>query len=211
MKHLYVSSAILLFITSPVAWSSETLSATNVPECEYHELTINALSTVNFVAAGNAQGSVKGSAAELANLTYTCANGTLEINTKPNVIITQGFTFTLQNRAIDQVTLNGAQSMKMTDLANKTFRLIMDGSGDFSATGKVEHLDVLLNGAAEVDLSALHATNSKVTVNGAGSAQVNVAATLNAEVNGAGTISYIGSPLALNQKVNGSGTITQEQ
>lgn len=210
MNFKHIGCMTFLLINGHTALANDALQEEKVPACDYHELVVNTLSTLNINATGNPQGMVQGDPSELKSLTYTCANGTLEINTKPNVTLTQGFNFTLKNGAIDKVTLNGSQSIVIKNLVRNDFGLIIDGSGEFSAEGKVEYLDMLLNGSAEVDLSGLHTINSKVTLNGAGSVQVNAVSTLNAEVNGAGTITYIGSPLTLNKQVNGSGTIDQE-
>ncbi|EPI6794948.1 GIN domain-containing protein [Vibrio vulnificus] len=174
-----------------MAFANGNLVESKIPTCDYTTLTINVPSTVKLVARGESSGSVKGVNKELDALKYSCSNGKFEISTKAKVAIKDGYMFELANGSLTKLTLNGA--------------------GKSSLLGQVEHLSVSLNGAAQVDASALESQTGKVKVNGSGLVRLNVSSELNAKVNGSGRIEYIGEPKSLEAKVNGVGSISLMQ
>jgi Putative auto-transporter adhesin, head GIN domain len=65
-----------------------------------------------------------------------------------------------------------------------------------------------MNGAGKMDLSQLEAVSALVTANGAGSIDVNSTGSLDATVNGVGTINYYGKPAKVTTAINGVGSIS---
>jgi hypothetical protein len=61
-----------------------------------------------------------------------------------------------------------------------------------------------------MDLSRLAAVNATVESNGAGNITVNVTGSLDARVNGVGTIRYRGGPSEVTTAINGVGSIAAE-
>lgn len=85
----------------------------------------------------------------------------------------------------------------------------VDGAASLSFSGQCGNCSAVLNGASEVDGSALATLDAKITINGTGDYIVNVRDTLEANINGAGNIKYMGNP-AITECINGLGTITQK-
>jgi hypothetical protein len=65
-----------------------------------------------------------------------------------------------------------------------------------------------MDGAGSLDLSRLEAVSATVTVNGAGSIEVNATGSLVATVNGVGSINYYGKPSKVTTAINGVGSIS---
>ncbi|MCE7698566.1 MAG: DUF2807 domain-containing protein [Methanobacterium paludis] len=65
-----------------------------------------------------------------------------------------------------------------------------------------------VNGGGEINARDLQSQTATVTINGRGSAIVDVVKTLKAIVNGGGSISYLGNP-QVTQQINGMGTVTK--
>lgn len=197
----------LLLSSSHLAFAGESFVETRVPECHYTELSVNVPSTIHMVAQGKPTGRVKGVASELKLLKYHCAKGVLYIDIRNNVLINQGFAFNLANGLLNRVTLNGAEQMQVTKLNTKTLDVTVNGSGRVVTIGKVESLNVSLNGAGYVNASTLEAKTGNIMVNGSGLIKVKLSDRLNASVNGAGSIEYVGQPSTLKKDVIGSGSI----
>lgn len=88
-------------------------------------------------------------------------------------------------------------------------RLKLDCSGaskmKFSGFAKVVNMD--LSGASDIFGYDLLAEDYEIDISGAGNAQINVSKRLSAEISGAGSVKYKGSPTEINQEVSGAGSI----
>jgi hypothetical protein len=82
------------------------------------------------------------------------------------------------------------------------------GAGRFAANGKVKLLRLKAEGVGEVDTKALDAERADVNFNGIGSVKVSARDTLNAIVNGMGSLTYFGRPRNVHKTVNGIGSVS---
>ncbi|ENS5608767.1 DUF2807 domain-containing protein [Vibrio mimicus] len=206
-----ISCLSVFLISGSLAFANENVVENKVPACDYTRLKINVPSTVKLVTRGESSGSVKGVDKELDALKFTCSNGKFEISTKDKVSIKEGFIFELSNGSVSSLTLNGEQKVDITELAAKSFTLVVNGAGSSILFGQVGDFNVFLNGAAQVDASSLKSQTGKIKVNGSGLVRLNVSSELNGKVNGSGRIEYLGNPQSIDTKVNGSGTISLVQ
>lgn len=111
---------------------------------------------------------------------------------------------------LGEVSIPGASDFSLEGLDNDAFKLNVEGASKFRASGETGRLDVTLNGAGLVDARQLNAASATVVNNGAGTITVRASDSLDATVNGVGTIDYYGDPKAVSPKVNGIGKITKK-
>ncbi len=111
---------------------------------------------------------------------------------------------------LSEVSIPGASDFSLEALDNDAFKLNVEGASKFRASGDTSKLDITLNGAGLVDARELRAEHVNVVNNGAGAVTVRASDSLDATVNGVGTIDYYGDPKAVNPKVNGIGRITKK-
>ena len=111
---------------------------------------------------------------------------------------------------LNEVSIPGASEFSLEGLDNDAFKLNVEGASKFRASGDTSKLDITLNGAGLVDARELRAERVNVVTNGAGTVTVRASDSLDATVNGVGTIDYYGDPKAVNPKVNGIGKITKK-
>lgn len=111
---------------------------------------------------------------------------------------------------LSEVSIPGASDFSLEGLDNDAFKLNVEGASKFRASGDTSKLDITLNGAGLVDARELRAERVNVVNNGAGMVTVRASDSLDATVNGVGTIDYYGDPKAVNPKVNGIGRITKK-
>jgi len=190
---------------------ADPMVESKVPNCSYQKLIVNVPSTIELVASGDSHGLVSGLESEINKLAYGCSDNTLRISTQDKALIETGFKFELTNGAIAKLVSNGSSVINITKLSQKEFELIANGSGKYSVTGKVENLDVKLNGSGKIELSNLVTQHGTAKVNGSGFIRVMATLSLKAKVNGIGRIEYSGSPEQLETSLNGKGSIIEAQ
>ena len=103
--------------------------------------------------------------------------------------------------------LNGATNASVTGFAGGKTSLILSGAGQIEASGTIDHVVAMVNGAGSLDLGHLVAHDAAVTVNGTGNVKVQASGRLDATVNGVGNIEYLGKPADLNTAIHGVGSI----
>jgi hypothetical protein len=108
---------------------------------------------------------------------------------------------------LNSLALNGAGHITVTGLAGGATSMVLSGAGDLEASGKLDTLTARLNGAGNADLSHVTAGSATVAVNGAGNLVVQATGSLDAKLNGVGSIHYIGTPAQLTTEINGVGSI----
>lgn len=83
----------------------------------------------------------------------------------------------------------------------------ISGSGSINLKGETKDVDLDLTGAGHAHCFDLLAENTKVDISGAGSAEVFASVRLDADVSGAGHVSYKGNASDVHQTVSGAGSV----
>ncbi len=112
---------------------------------------------------------------------------------------------------LDLVNSEGSGTIDIINLDSKRFRAIISGSGELTANGKADLLEIEINGSGDVRTDEVVAREVTVSINGSGSAEVNAVEVLDGEINGSGDILYVGRPDNVHSSVNGSGTIRKRK
>ena len=89
-----------------------------------------------------------------------------------------------------------------------SFKVSLSGMGNITVSGTVRNQDVSVSGMGSYRAGDLSSRTAVVSVIGAGSAVVRVSERLTANVNGPGTIEYIGNP-EVDASVSGTGSVRQ--
>ena len=106
--------------------------------------------------------------------------------------------------------LQSAGNVDVRDVAEEALLLRLEGTGNVTASGKVEKLEADLSGAGNLNASALEAGSAEVTLSGTGNISVHVTKVLDANLKGSGTITYAGSPKTVNETRTGTGNIIKK-
>jgi carbon monoxide dehydrogenase subunit G len=108
------------------------------------------------------------------------------------------------------IDVSGAADTRLEMAVQK---LTIDGSGasKMSFTGSATEVSMDLSGASEIFAFDMPAESYTISLSGAGTAEINVTKKLNAEISGAGTIRYKGSPSEISQDLSGAGSIKKVQ
>ncbi|MGZ7048508.1 MAG: head GIN domain-containing protein [Methanobacterium sp.] len=106
------------------------------------------------------------------------------------------------------LTINGAGNSTLNNLNAQTLNITLSGAGTIKTSGNVNEQNMQISGAGEYNAGNLTSKIATVTINGGGKSTVKVSDTLNAIINGAGQISYIGSP-KVTQQISGVGNVNK--
>ena len=101
----------------------------------------------------------------------------------------------------------GAGETILKNIQGERLDVSYQGAGSFTASGKVALLRMRAEGVGEINTKALEAERADVNFNGLGSVKVTAKDTLNAVVNGMGSLNYYGKPRTVNKTVNGIGSV----
>lgn len=104
------------------------------------------------------------------------------------------------------VTIDGTGSVELSGLDEPALALDVRGAGDIEASGTVDRLTAEIQGAADADLAELATRTTRVTVEGAGDADLSVSESLDVTVRGAGDVSYRGDP-EVRSDIQGAGDL----
>jgi uncharacterized protein YceK len=110
--------------------------------------------------------------------------------------------------ALEELVLSGSGAIGVTGLGTDALTVELSGSGQIAVEGEAARQTVSIDGSGTYDGSGLDSEDAEVRIGGSGSADVTVAATLLAVVEGSGTITYAGDA-AVQTEIDGSGTVTR--
>lgn len=105
------------------------------------------------------------------------------------------------------IRIKGSGDVTLYDLQQPVLDVGIQGSGDITAFGQVEHLDVEVAGSGDVDASELVAMSAELSVAGSGDIDAYVRQSVKARIAGSGDIVVRGNPPIRDQSVAGSGDI----
>jgi hypothetical protein len=136
--------------------------------------------------------------------------GKLVIEFKQGVSVDRvnDLTFRVSAKDFNSLEINGGAEADVKSLDTDQLTLVVNGAGAVKAAGRATQLTVTMSGTGAYTGEDLASQRASITNNGLGMAVVRVSDELNAEINGAGSIEYIGNP-RVTKSVNGVGVVRQ--
>jgi hypothetical protein len=104
------------------------------------------------------------------------------------------------------IEASGASDSKL-EIAVQKLRLDCSGASKMKFSGSATDVNMDLSGASDIFGYDLLAESYDIDISGAGNAQLNVSKRIRAEISGAGSVKYKGSPTEVDQSVSGAGSI----
>jgi hypothetical protein len=117
-------------------------------------------------------------------------------------IVTDG-RITVPELSIDA---SGASDSKL-EIGVQKLVLGSSGASKMKFSGFATRVNMDLSGASDIFGYDLLAEEYDIDISGAGNAQINVSKKIHAEISGAGSVKYKGSPAEIDQSVSGAGSI----
>jgi len=110
------------------------------------------------------------------------------------------------NKENIKMDVSGAGDINM-DVNAPAINAEVSGAGTVNLKGETKTFDLTLTGAAKAHCYELLSENTKVEISGAGDADVFASVKLDAEVSGAGSVTYKGGATNVAQQVSGAGSV----
>ncbi len=107
-----------------------------------------------------------------------------------------------------KMKIDGAGTMHFQEVIGDDLELIIDGAGSFDIGGSSNDLTIEKSGAATVKAFDLLSQTSTINSDGIGDIEVNVEMTLDAKIEGVGSVYYKGNP-TVHSTVDGLGRVIQ--
>lgn len=211
MRHTFhhfrsVLLPVLLAATAATAHADEQLRPlqpfTAIDSKGPLSITVEGGKTQSVTVSGNEQ-FVSRVATEVVNGELKISmkgKGALTVNGDPRIIITMP--------TLVKFIGEGAGETVLKNIQGERLDVSYQGAGSFTASGKVALLRLKAQGVGEVNTKDMSAERADVNFNGLGSIKVTAHDTLNAVVNGMGSLTYYGKPRTINKTANGIGSVS---
>jgi hypothetical protein len=118
--------------------------------------------------------------------------------------------YKLTVKSLNGIALSGSGSITGKALATDSMKIELSGSGEITTAGSTDHMEVVVSGSGNVHGEAFKNKDARVEIDGSGSATVAASERLDANINGSGSVEYIGDPIVSVSK-HGSGTVSKRQ
>ncbi len=108
---------------------------------------------------------------------------------------------------IETLEIGGAADVDIRGFEGGEFTYELHGAGDLFLEGRVDELEIELQGAGSVDARDLVAGTVEVDLCGAGSVKVHATESFRGDLSGVGSIDVFGDPRRVRERVSGIGSI----
>lgn len=136
--------------------------------------------------------------------------GTLYIEPQKNFSVRKAIRVRITAPNIQKISSSGASSFDVSNIKNEKLRIQNSGASNVNLSGQTVALELELSGASKADTEKLTAERVTINLSGAGKANVYASQELNADVSGAGSVTYMGDPKTVNRNVSGVGSISRK-
>jgi hypothetical protein len=130
----------------------------------------------------------------LPHLTSTVSDGRLHLRVDGAINPTKPIHYIVTVKDLSRIQLDGAGTVTATKIESPSLTVKIDGMGVVSLAGHADALNVSVDGAGNFDASKLSGRWAKVTLNGVGSGEVAASETVDARLDGLGSLGYAGDP-----------------
>ena len=203
-----LSGCNISIITTSKGVSGSGVSATETRDvAEFNKISIVGSGDVNVTVGGEDGLTITGDDNLLELIDCTVENGELTIQPSEAISPKTALVFNISVAQLTSVELSGAAAFDIQNVEGDSLEVELNGSGNLDATGSVTNLDIEVNGAGNVDLQSLNAENVTIELNGASSGSVFANQSIDAEINGVGTLTIYGQPDDVQKELNGLGRI----
>ncbi|MBD0370745.1 MAG: DUF2807 domain-containing protein [Pyrinomonadaceae bacterium] len=136
-------------------------------------------------------------------------NNTLYIKSEKSFNVKRSIKIRITTENLEGVNTSGASTITLEGVKNEQLVIETSGASKIDASGETKTLEIESSGASKVDVRDLRAARVKVSLSGAGHANVYASEEVNADVSGAASVTYYGEPKVVNKSVSGAGSINK--
>jgi hypothetical protein len=136
-------------------------------------------------------------------------NNTLYITSNKPFSVKRAIKVRITTGNLEGLSSTGASTVTLDGVKNEQLVIETSGASKIDASGETKTLDIESSGASKVDVQELKAARVKVSLTGAGRANIYASEEVNADVSGASQVTYYGEPKVVNKSVSGASAINK--
>jgi hypothetical protein len=107
----------------------------------------------------------------------------------------------------DTITVNGNDDKDLGRIDRERLNLIINGSADVRASGRVGELKLTLAGSGAARLDGMAVTDAEIALSGSGNARIAATGHVKVRITGSGNVRLLKKPTSLEQQTMGSGEV----
>lgn len=181
---------------------------------EFREVGVAGKADVDIQVGPTRSVVLEADAADLPHLKAEVKDGELHIGYEHNWFGAKGehgpYKAHITTPHLESFGLAGAGTARITGMEGKKAELKIAGSGEITATGKVDTLEVEIAGSGNIKVAELAAREAEVKIAGSGDAEVKASQDLEVSIAGSGNVSHVGQPAnGVKTRIMGSGRVSQ--
>lgn len=209
MKNFLLPLAAFGFLASSLLFAPAASADVETRKtATYNGIKLNIPCDLNITMGKNGDTTIDADKAVLPQITVAIENGILVISAKKPLQNLNRLVVNCSTAVLDNLTLEGACKANASGFTKGRLNVVSNGASTITLKGKLNWVDLILQGASTVKATELAADGAFVKISGAGTASVNTKDKLKVKIQGAGTVKYAGNP-KVEQEVLGAGTISK--
>jgi hypothetical protein len=173
----------------------------------FHALALSGIGAVSIRVGRPQSVAVRADDNLLSRIRTNVSGGTLQVDERGSIRPKQTIRLAIDVPTLDGLALSGTGSLAATGLRAETLNVEVSGTGSVTASGRATTLSVDVSGAGQALLGQLASRDATVRVTGVGAVQLDVSHSLDASIEGAGSVVYSGHPAQVTKSVSGAGSI----
>jgi hypothetical protein len=215
-RYLFFLLASILFVSckKEKISGSGTISTESRSVENFYNVSVSGSSKVYIIPGSSFDVKVKAYENILPFIATSIQNGSLLIGYKNNANITNDNSeIYISMPSLTGVSISGDGQIEVTGnfLNNDNFTATVSGSGTISITnGTATNYQAKISGSGAIKSFGFAVQNAIVSIDGSGNAEVNVAKSLKATINGSGNIYYKGNGVLVDSSLSGSGQVIKQ-
>ncbi len=166
---------------------------------DFDRIDVAGVFEINVSVGGDYSVEVSGAASQMERLDVTVENGELsldmdEFKANKRTWRNMGLTAEISLPSLIAIDVAGVADADVRGVDSDELQIELSGVGELNVAGTCGHLDAQLSGVGDLDARDLECRDVDVDVSGIGEAQVYASDSVDASVNGIGSIVVHGSP-----------------
>lgn len=198
-----------LIIVNPNLKGSGIVKTEKRSIASFDSIDANYVGSIQVRSQGQDSLEISGDDNIIPLITTDVKNGTLYIRPTKGYNPQQKLQIIISTPDLKKFVFDGVGKANLSNVNNDRLEIVVNGVGDFSASGETKEADITLSGVGSLDAKNLHTVNAKVNSTGVGNVDIYVTGQLDAQASGVGKINYYGSPKIVNRQTEGIGKINE--
>jgi len=198
-----------LIIVNPNLKGSGIVKTEKRSLASFDSIDANYVGSIQVRSQGQDSLEISGDDNIIPLITTDVKNGTLYIRPTKGYNPQQKLQIIISTPDLKKFVFDGVGKANLSNVNNDRLEIVVNGVGDFSASGETKEADITLSGVGSLDAKNLHTVNAKVNSTGVGNVDIYVTGQLDAQASGVGKINYYGSPKIVNRQTEGIGKINE--